>query len=87
MIDGADFVLVFAAIIAGSFGGVTGAILGGAAGNTITDGLGGFFEGYVSEKLSARKIKNHRTALSSSLGKTLRSILLSLVDQIAVSLS
>lgn len=61
-------VLVFAALIGGQIAGVLGAIIGGAAGNTITDGIGGLFEGYVAEK---NKYKNHsrRNALSSSLGK------------------
>ncbi|MBU0894210.1 MAG: hypothetical protein KKF48_03675 [Nanoarchaeota archaeon] len=63
-------VMVFAAIIGGSFGGITGAIIGGVAGNTITDGLGGFFEGYVSERQTAlTKFKSERRMLSSSLGK------------------
>ncbi len=63
-------VMVFAAIIGGSVGGVVGAIIGGVAGNTITDGIGGFFEGYVSEKQkSLTKFKPERRMLSSSLGK------------------
>ncbi len=43
-------VMVFAAIAGGILAGVPGAIIGGVAGNTITDGIGGFFEGYVSER-------------------------------------
>lgn len=63
-------IMVFAAVIGGSIGGVPGAIVGGVAGNTITDGLGGFFEGYVSEKQRAlAKFKAERRMLSSSLGK------------------
>ncbi|MFC1682088.1 hypothetical protein ACFL0X_00550 [Nanoarchaeota archaeon] len=63
-------IMSFAAIIGGSFGGVGGAIIGGVAGNTITDGIGGFFEGYVSERQTAlTKFKSERRMLSSSLGK------------------
>jgi len=63
-------VMVFAAIIGGSFGGVPGAIIGGVAGNTITDGVGGFFEGYVAEKQIQRgKFVSKRKMLSGSLGK------------------
>lgn len=62
-------VMVFAAIIGGSFGGIAGAVIGGVAGNTITDGLGGFFEGYVSENIMKRSYLSKRSALSSSLGK------------------
>lgn len=43
-------IMVFGAIIGAQFGGIVGAIIGGAAGNTITDGIGGLFEGYVAEK-------------------------------------
>ena len=37
--------LIFAATIGASLAGVPGAIIGGAAGNTITDSFGGLFEG------------------------------------------
>lgn len=62
-------VLVFAAVLGGSFAGVTGAIIGGVAGNTVTDGIGGLFEGYVAEHQRKFKIDNLRTSVSSSLGK------------------
>jgi len=62
-------VLVLMAVIGGSIAGVAGAIIGGAAGNTITDGLGGLFEGHASEKLRKKKITEKRTAISSTLGK------------------
>lgn len=62
-------VLVFAAVLGGSYAGVTGAIIGGAAGNTITDGIGGLFEGYVAENQRKFKIDNLRTAMSTMLGK------------------
>ena len=61
--------LVLAIIIGGKFGGVPGAIIGGVAGNTITDAIGGMFEGYVSERITKGKFERKRTALSSSLGK------------------
>lgn len=62
-------VLVFAAIIGGNYAGVAGAIIGGAAGNALTDGVGGLFEGYVAEHQKKFKIDNERTALSTMLGK------------------
>ena len=63
-------VMVFAAIIGGSLGGVPGAIIGGVTGNAITDGLGGFFEGYISEKQEQlQNFKAERRAFSSALGK------------------
>lgn len=62
-------VLVFAAVLGGAYAGVAGAIIGGAAGNTITDGIGGLFEGYIAEKQALKKIIHKRTALSSMLGK------------------
>ena len=62
-------VLVFAAILGGHFAGISGAIIGGAAGNTITDGVGGLFEGYIAENQKKFKIENERSSISSSLGK------------------
>lgn len=62
-------VLVFAAVIGGTYAGVAGAIIGGAAGNTITDGLGGLFEGHIAENQRKYKIDNLRTSLSTMLGK------------------
>jgi hypothetical protein len=62
-------VLVIMAVLGGSIAGVAGAIIGGAAGNTITDGLGGLFEGHAAERLRGQKILEERTALSSTLGK------------------
>jgi len=67
MID--NGVLVFAAVLGGTIAGIPGAIIGGAAGNTITDGIGGLFEGHVAEKQRQSKVNNLRTALSTSLGK------------------
>ena len=62
-------VLVLAAVLGGRLGGVLGAIIGGAAGNTVTDGIGGLFEGHIAEHQREFKIDNMRTALSTSLGK------------------
>lgn len=62
-------VLIFAAVLGGYIAGVGGAIIGGAAGNTITDGIGGLFEGHIAEKQRRGKFEASRTALSSSLGK------------------
>lgn len=64
-----NFILVFAAVLGSNYAGVLGAIIGGAAGNTITDGLGGFFEGQMSEKLRKRQITHERNMLSTMLGK------------------
>lgn len=62
-------VLVFSAILGGSIAGVPGAILGGAAGNTLTDGVGGIFEGYVAQHQRKFEIDDTRTPLSTMLGK------------------
>src|SRR6056297_4205145 len=62
-------VLVFAAALGASFAGVFGAIIGGVAGNTITDGIGGLFEGNIAEHQREYKIDNLRTTLSTCLGK------------------
>jgi|TARA_Y100000310_G_C20694343_1_gene824419 hypothetical protein len=62
-------VLIFAAVLGGIYAGVIGAIIGGAVGNTITDGLGGLFEGHIAQNQRKYKIDNLRTALSTMLGK------------------
>ena len=62
-------VLVFAAVLGGSYAGVVGAVIGGAAGNALTDGIGGLFEGYVAEHQRKFEIDNLRTSLSTMLGK------------------
>lgn len=61
--------LIFAAIIGGAYAGVFGAIIGGALGNTITDGIGGLFEGHIASHQRKFKIDNLRTAMSTSMGK------------------
>jgi len=62
-------ILIFAAVLGGVYAGVAGAIIGGAAGNTLTDGLGGLFEGYVAQNQRKFEIDNIRTPLSTMLGK------------------
>jgi len=64
-------VLVFVAVLGGMYAGVFGAVIGGAAGNTITDGLGGLFEGKMAERLRKQKIKEERSAMSTMLGKVI----------------
>ena len=62
-------ILGIAALIGASFAGVLGAIVGGAAGDAITDGFAGIFEGRMAEYLRKHKIEEARTPLSASMGK------------------
>jgi len=62
-------ILVFVAVLGGIYAGVFGAVIGGAAGNTITDSLGGLFEGRIAERLRKQKINEERFAMSTMLGK------------------
>ncbi|MBU4069844.1 MAG: hypothetical protein KJ646_02590 [Nanoarchaeota archaeon] len=62
-------ILLFGVILGGTYAGIGGAIIGGAAGNAITDGLGGLSEGYMAEILRKKRIKNERTSLSTMIGK------------------
>ena len=62
-------VLVFATILGGIYAGVFGAVIGGVAGNTITDGIGGLFEGRMAEKLRIKNVFLERSSMSSMLGK------------------
>jgi len=62
-------ILAVAALIGANFAGVLGAIVGGAVGDSITDGFAGLFEGKVAEYLRKHGIEEARTPLSSSLGK------------------
>jgi type IV secretory pathway TrbL component len=62
-------ILVIGAIIGAGFAGILGAIIGGSAANAITDGFAGIFEGWTAEYLRRHKIRDKRTALSSSIGK------------------
>jgi len=52
-----------------SLAGTIGAVFGGAAGNALSDGFGGLWEGEVASWLRAHKIEEARTPLSSSMGK------------------
>lgn len=62
------FLAIFA-IAGGHFAGVTGAIFGGLAGNAVTDGIAGLFEGHSAEKLRLQRISEERTMLKSAVGK------------------
>jgi hypothetical protein len=61
--------LAAAALIGASFAGVLGAIVGGAAGDAITDGFAGLWEGRVAQYLRKHGIREARTPLSASMGK------------------
>ncbi len=52
-----------------SLAGVVGAVFGSAAGNALSDGFGGLWEGAVASWLRARGISEARTPLSASMGK------------------
>ncbi len=62
-------ILAIFAIFGGHFAGMTGAILGGVVGNTITDGIAGIFEGHSAEKLRIQLVPEERTILKSAVGK------------------
>ena len=79
-------VLVFAAIIGASYAGIAGAIIGGAAGNAITDGIGGLFEGHVAQNQRKYEIDNLRTPLATSLGKIIGCLLGAGVGLIIINL-
>jgi hypothetical protein len=62
-------ILAILAIFGGEMAGVAGAVIGGAVGNAITDGIAGIFEGYVAEKMRKKNISDQRTMLGSAVGK------------------
>ena len=62
-------ILAILAIFGGHFAGVTGAIIGGVVGNSITDGIAGIFEGHMAERLRLRLVSEERTMLKSAVGK------------------
>ena len=64
-------ILIFATILGGSVAGINGAVLGGAAGNTLTDGVGGLFEGRIAEKLKRDNFEEERDSLSTMIGKVI----------------
>ena len=70
-----NVVLVFTAGLGALYAGVFGAIVGGATGDTIADGLGGIFEGQIAENQRKYKINNARTPLSTMLGKVVGCLL------------
>ena len=58
-----------AALIGANFAGVLGAVVGGGAGDAITDGFAGLWEGRVAQYLRKHGIRESRTPLSASMGK------------------
>lgn len=62
-------ILTVLSIFGGHFAGVTGAIIGGVVGNSITDGIAGVFEGHHAEKLRTKQVSEERTMLKSAVGK------------------
>lgn len=62
-------ILAILTIFGGHFAGVAGAVLGGVAGNAITDGIAGIFEGRSAEKLRLLFVPEERTMLKSAVGK------------------
>jgi hypothetical protein len=61
--------LMIAALTGAHAFGVLGAIVGSAIGDAVTDGIAGFFEGGIAERLRAIGIEESRTQLGSALGK------------------
>lgn len=61
--------LAIAALIGAHFFQVLGAIVGAVAGDAITDGFAGLWEGRVAQYLRAHGIREARTSLSASMGK------------------
>ena len=57
------------ALLGGSYFGVAGAITGGVIGDALTDGIAGFFEGYISKLLREKGIDESREPITTSLGK------------------
>jgi len=58
-----------AALIGASFAGALGAVVGGTAGDAITDGFAGLWEGKIAQYLREHGVKEARTPLSASMGK------------------
>ncbi|KPK60768.1 MAG: hypothetical protein AMS21_09340 [Gemmatimonas sp. SG8_38_2] len=61
--------LAIPALFGGIVFGIPGAIAGGVIGDSITDGVAGFFEGYIAERLRSRGFEESREAVTTSLGK------------------
>lgn len=68
-------VLIFTILLGDKLAGLAGAVLGGAAGNTLTDGFGGLIEGKVAQKLRYDAYEENRTPLSTMLGKVIGCLL------------
>ncbi|NCN87129.1 hypothetical protein GW932_04810 [archaeon] len=68
-------VLIFTAILGGKFAGVAGAVLGGAAGNTITDGVGGLIEGKIAAKLKRDNYEGEKNSFTTMIGKVIGCLL------------
>jgi len=62
-------ILGIMALIGASFAGILGAVVGAAAGDAITDGFAGLFEGKVAEHMRKNGTEESRTPLSASMGK------------------
>jgi hypothetical protein len=67
--------LIFTTVLGGKIAGVAGAVLGGAAGNTLTDGFGGLIEGKIAQKLRHDHFEENRTAFSTMMGKVIGCLL------------
>jgi len=68
-------VLIFTIILGDKLAGVPGAVLGGAAGNSLTDGSGMLIVRKVAQKLRHDAYEENRTALSTMLGKVIGCLL------------
>lgn len=58
-------ILALFALFGAELAGTAGAVIGGAVGNAVTDGIAGLFEGYWAE----RTHNSQRTVLGSAVGK------------------
>ena len=61
--------LVIPALWGGMAFGVVGAIAGGIIGDSLTDGIAGFFEGGIAKWLRKKGIEESRDPVTTSLGK------------------
>ncbi|MDH4157062.1 MAG: hypothetical protein OEW00_07290 [candidate division Zixibacteria bacterium] len=61
--------LVIPALWGGMAFGVVGAIAGGVIGDSLTDGIAGFFEGGIAKWLRKKGIEESRDPVTTSLGK------------------
>jgi len=67
VVDGS--ILGVFALTGASLAGTIGAVFGSAAGNALSDGFGGLWEGQVASWLRTHGIEEARTPLSASMGK------------------